>query len=212
MNFIKIKNEIHIWHIDSEAKKHTYNFCQQILSQYINKNPDEIVFTKTQWGKPELQDNQGIFFNLSHAQGLTVLAVADFPGIGIDIEKILPIDSKVGLAESCFSALEFQQMEQIPMEKWEPIFYDYWTRKESVVKAQGKGLFTSLQSFSVSLSKTWTKVKLGDQAWYLKPLTLPRPWVGAVTAERKCQIREYKYSSQMGILLSSCDKPSILSR
>jgi len=188
----ELKNEIHIWHID--YKNNTYNFCRQILSQYVSKNPDEILFTKTQWGKPELQDNQGIFFNLSHTQGFTVLAVTNFPGIGIDIEKILPIDTKTGLAKDCFSAWEFQQMEQIPSEKWEPVFYDYWTRKESVVKAQGKGLFTSLQSFSVSLSKTWTKVKLERQAWYLKSLTLPCPWVGAVTAERKCQIKEFKYS------------------
>jgi len=81
------------------------------------------------------------------------------------------------------------------LEQWEPVFYDYWTRKESVVKAQGKGLSTSLQSFSVSLSKTWTKVELEQQDWYLKPLTLPRPWAGAVTVERKCRIREFKYSS-----------------
>ena len=191
----EFNNEIHIWYVDSEAE----NIRRQILSRYINKDPDEILFTRTQWGKPELQDDHGIFFNLSHTQGFTVLAVTNCPGIGIDIEKILPIDAKTGLAKTCFSAREFQQMEQVPSEKWEPVFYDYWTRKESVVKAQGKGLFAGLQSFSVSLSKTWTKVKLEQQAWYLKPLTLPWPWVGAVTAERKCQIREYKYSSQKGI-------------
>ncbi len=187
----ELHNEIHIWHIDSEDN----NIRRHILSRYISKDPDDILFTKTQWGKPELQDNKGIFFNLSHTGGFTVLAVTGFPGIGIDIEKILPIDEKSSLAKTCFSPKEFQQMEQISLEKWEPVFYDYWTRKESVVKAQGKGLSVSLQSFSVSLNKTWTKVELEQQAWYIKPLALPWPWVGAVTAERKCRIREYKYIS-----------------
>lgn len=192
MNMKEFKNEIHIWRISQETKNNTYSFCREILSKYISKNPNEILFTRTKWGKPELQDNQGIFFNLSHTEGLTVLAVAGFPGIGIDIEKILPIENKTGLAKDFFSTIEFQQIEQTPSETREPVFYDYWTRKESVVKAQGKGLSTNLQSFSVSLSKAWTKVKLEQQTWYLKPLTLPLPWVGAVTAERGCRISEYK--------------------
>jgi 4'-phosphopantetheinyl transferase len=195
----ELKNEIHIWQTESEDK----NFCRRILSQYINKTPDEILFIRTQWGKPalagkpELQDNPGIFFNLSHTQGYTVLAVTSFPGVGIDIEKIVPIDDKTPLAETCLSAQELQQLERTPPEKWEPTFYDYWTRKESVIKAQGKGLSTDLQSFSVSLSNTWTKVKLDQQTWYLKPLTLPHPWAGALTAERKCLIREYKFSESL---------------
>jgi 4'-phosphopantetheinyl transferase len=188
----ELNNEIHIWYINSEAK----NIRQEILSQYINKKPDDILFTRTQWGKPELQDNQGIFFNLSHAKGFTVLAVTNFRGIGIDIEKILPIDAKItgNLAKTCLSEKEFQLMEQLPQESRDKIFYDYWTRKESVIKAQGKGLSTNMQSFSVSLDEEWTKVKLEQQAWYQKPLSLPWPWVGAVTVERKCQIREYNYS------------------
>jgi 4'-phosphopantetheinyl transferase len=192
MKLKELKNEVHIWHCASEDK----DFSRRILSQYIGKAPDEITFTKTHWGKPELQDNQGIFFNMSHTQGYTVLAVAGFPGIGIDIEKIVSIDVKAGLAKNFFSASEFYDIEQVPPGKWEPTFYDYWTRKESVVKASGKGLSADLQSFSVSLSKTWGKVELEQLAWYIKPLTLPRPWVGAVTAERKCRIREYKYSSR----------------
>ncbi len=182
-------NEIHVWSSESEDK----NFCRQILSQYTGEAPDEMVFTKNQWGKPELQDNPGIFFNLSHTEGFTVLAVTNFPGIGIDIEKIVPIDERTALAKTCLSARELQQMEQVPPENWEPAFYDYWTRKESVIKALGKGLSTSLQSFSVPLSQTWSKVTLAQQTWYLKPLTLPHPWTGALTAARKYPIMEYKY-------------------
>ena len=189
-------NEIHVWHIGSEDK----NFSRQVLSQYTGKAPDEIVFTKNQWGKPalagkpELQDNPGIFFNLSHTKGFSVLAVSNFPGIGIDIEKIVPIDDMTALAKTCLSPQELQQLQQVSQGNWETTFYDYWTRKESVIKAQGKGLYTSLQSFSVTLRNAWSKVTLDQQTWYQKPLTLPGLWAGALTAERECRIREYKYS------------------
>lgn len=84
-------------------------------------------------------------FNISHSGSYVVLVTNSSSKVGIDIEEIKPINP-----------LEFKS--QMTNFEWENImqskdrlhaFYLYWTQKESVIKAYGKGLSTPLSSFEV---------------------------------------------------------------
>lgn len=83
-------------------------------------------------GKPYLEDCP-YHFNLSHSDGLLLLAVGDTP-VGADIEKITRIRPKV-------MGTYFSQSEQDRVAK-EGVdsFFAIWTQKESYVKYTGEGL------------------------------------------------------------------------
>jgi 4'-phosphopantetheinyl transferase len=67
--------------------------------------------------------------------------------VGIDVEEIKPIDFDI--AKRFFSSNEHRQFLQQPEDKKLAFFYDIWTMKEAVIKAEGKGLSIPLDSFTV---------------------------------------------------------------
>src|SRR4030095_15325835 len=88
----------------------------------------------TQYGRPYIE--HGADFNISHSTSYVVCALSTDGKIGIDIEEIkaIPIN-------------DFK--EEFSKEEWRMItasddkyfwFYYYWTAKEAVIKAEGKGL------------------------------------------------------------------------
>ncbi len=87
-----------------------------------------------QFGRPFI--NSDIDFNISHSGEYVVCAITDKGRLGIDIEKIRDIDFSD--FRRYMTDDEWKRIKEAdqPHEK----FYEYWTIKESVMKAEGKGL------------------------------------------------------------------------
>lgn len=79
-------------------------------------------------GKPISKD---CFFNISHSKGYVVFIKDDVP-IGVDIEKIRPVEDD--LKEYISSKEEKKYI------KDEKSFYEVWTNKESLTKCIGTGI------------------------------------------------------------------------
>ena len=108
----------------------------------------DLKFTQNAFGKPLFLNNPDIHFNISHSGQYVACAIADKP-IGIDIELIIPVD--LTIAERFFSQDETEYI----MEKNSTYrFIEVWTKKESMIKWEGKGLSKPLNSFSVFDSNT----------------------------------------------------------
>ncbi|MEY8099550.1 4'-phosphopantetheinyl transferase superfamily protein [Falsihalocynthiibacter sp. S25ZX9] len=120
---------------------------REILGAEIGRDPASLVFKYGPQGKPSLVD--GPAFNLSHSGGLAALAIAGTDILGIDIEKIRPVET--GVAERFFSSQESRDLATLPPSQWLEGFYRCWTRKEAVIKAVGQGLSMPLDSFDVTL-------------------------------------------------------------
>ena len=102
-----------------------------------------LKFSINKYGKPFLAISPHLHYNISHAGHYVACAFSDEP-IGIDIEIITPIDLKI--AERFFAPNETTYI----MESEETLrFYEVWTKKESRIKFEGKGLHIPLPSFSV---------------------------------------------------------------
>lgn len=115
----------------------------------MGAHPAELRFEYGDNGKPRLcLDGPVPHFNLSHAEDQAALAVCWGAEVGVDIEKIRPVERDV--AGSFFSAAEIAALEALPGEQWLDGFFRCWTRKEAVVKATGFGLTCSLAAFDVS--------------------------------------------------------------
>ncbi|MEH6309089.1 4'-phosphopantetheinyl transferase superfamily protein [Olivibacter sp. CPCC 100613] len=94
-------------------------------------------------GKPYLE--HGPFFNISHSGDMILCGMSNTCEIGIDIERKEQFDFND--FRSCFTAKEWECIENStsPMDK----FFWIWTRKEAVIKADGRGLNLKLSKYNV---------------------------------------------------------------
>lgn len=101
-------------------------------------------------------------FNISHS-GKYVLCALSLYKIGIDIEAVssLTIDDFA----SCFSPEELSRITNAPDRYNE--FFKYWTIKEAVIKADGKGLSIPLEMVVVS-----DNIIIGENSWFIHKIDI----------------------------------------
>ncbi|MDR0318998.1 MAG: 4'-phosphopantetheinyl transferase superfamily protein [Nitrososphaerota archaeon] len=107
----------------------------------------QLEFAVNTYGKPFLVNNSHIHHNISHASHYVACVISDV-SVGIDIELIKPIDMKI---VKRFFALD-EQAYVSSSSQGDTVnerFFEVWTKKESRIKCEGKGLLSSLSSFSV---------------------------------------------------------------
>ncbi|MBF5058993.1 4'-phosphopantetheinyl transferase superfamily protein [Candidatus Neptunochlamydia vexilliferae] len=124
---------------------------RKVLSLYTGVPPEELLFNYTPFGKPYIDHEFPLWFNLSHTEPLAALAITGDCPVGIDIEKVGPIEDLEGLVDQFFSPQEFREFKSLNKKEQTDAFYFLWTCKESYVKGIGEGLFHSLDRFSVPL-------------------------------------------------------------
>ena len=88
-------------------------------------------------------------FNLSHTSGAALIAATLGREIGVDIERIRPMEDLEAIGLSIFSAVEGSHWESLRDDDRLVAFYRVWTRKEAYLKAIGLGLFRNLQDVTV---------------------------------------------------------------
>lgn len=161
---------------------------RQILSKYVGVAPETLEFAYSDRGKPRLitgNDQGKLEFNLSHSQGKALYAIALKRRVGIDLEKIRPMDG-LSLAKRFFSQQEYLQLSKYPESQQNQAFLQLWTAKEALIKATGTGL-TELKNIEI-LWKNSTEIYLskivGDAVnnWHLEPLELDN-WLATVAVE-----------------------------
>ena len=106
----------------------------------------QLLFSANQYGKPYLINDPHVQYNLSHSGTYITLAI-DSKTVGIDIEQLKPIDLKI--AERFFTKDETEYIYTQENDMLMTSFYEIWTKKESRIKLEGKGLSIPLSSFSV---------------------------------------------------------------
>jgi 4'-phosphopantetheinyl transferase len=122
------------------------------LSHYADRPPQHWCFSKGAHGKPEIIDPPaGLRFNLSHTQGMIVCAVSRHHDLGVDVENCQRRNDLLKIARHYFSAAECEALFSLPSAQQKDRFFDYWTLKESYIKACGEGLAIALDSFSFQL-------------------------------------------------------------
>ncbi|OMF02992.1 4'-phosphopantetheinyl transferase superfamily protein [Paenibacillus sp. FSL H7-0942] len=117
------------------------------LSKLTGLRPAELSFTRNSYGKPSLSHHSDVQFNVSHSGDWIALISGSTDELGVDVEKIAPIDMQI--AERFFSPKESQFLAAEPDDRRLETFYRLWTLKESYIKAVGMGLSIPLDSFAL---------------------------------------------------------------
>lgn len=123
-----------------------------LLGRYCACEAGTIAFEVNEFGKPALRngsDAPKLRFNLSHSGNVGLLAVTGVAEIGADVECVRPIEQEV--AHAHFSRRELADLERLQGAAWLTGFFNCWTRKEALLKAEGCGLNLPLDGFDVSL-------------------------------------------------------------
>lgn len=112
------------------------------------------------YGRPYIEGAPD--FNISHSGEYIFCAIAERGRVGVDVEKVTPIDIH-----------DFRRF--MSDEEWAGIdtstdrlrcFYDTWTLKESVIKADGRGLSAPFTRIHFAHNKA----VLDDSIWYVARL------------------------------------------
>lgn len=128
-----------------------FGFDYNILEQ-LNYN---------QYGRPNLAGD--VDFNISHSGDYVLCGVGKGIQIGIDIEEIKPVD---------FS--DFENL--MTSDQWRTIhtsedpqksFFRFWAIKESIIKADGRGLAMPLNEIVIT-----DNVAFYERKWYIKELAI----------------------------------------
>lgn len=146
-----------------------------VLSRYVPIAPRDWCFTTNAYGRPMIANHDAlaanISFNISHTEGMVLMAVTRGRRIGIDAERearIVPLE----MAEHFFSASESAALRLLAPAVQQERFFALWTLKESYIKARGMGLSIPLADFSFELDGEMTiRVSFDDGL-----LDQPRHW------------------------------------
>lgn len=167
-------------------------FLREVLSRSSGVHPCELRFRHGPCGKPALVEEAGgeeLAFNLSHAQGAVVCAVAHDREVGVDLEYLRKDIDDRELAERFFSPRESAVLMRLPFEARQEAFFTCWTRKEAFIKARGQGLSLDLRSFDVFNSSDLTpRLHVESDSreaarWTLMDLDVPAGYIAALVIE-----------------------------
>jgi 4'-phosphopantetheinyl transferase len=116
----------------------------------LNKKFSDDQLKYSEYHKPFFIDSD-LKFNISHSGNIVVCAMSEEYEVGIDIELMNDIE-----IESFKSQMTICEWQKINAKKDKiSAFYEYWTQKEAVVKAYGKGLSIPLKSFEIIEENTF---------------------------------------------------------
>ena len=126
-----------------------------ILGLYLRDSPASIAFCDGPNGKPALASPAGaetLHFNLSHSCRLAVYAITRAVPLGVDVERIRPMNDMQEIASRFFTAHENALLRAIPLHQRLKAFFNCWTRKEACLKATGQGIGEGLAGVEVTLA------------------------------------------------------------
>ena len=123
-----------------------------MLSGVADVKPADWPIVIDAHGRPELgrrpEGAPDLRFNLSHTPGLIACGITIGREIGVDVEHIGRPLSHDNIPERFFSRREVADLRALPLADQRLAFFEYWTLKESYIKARGLGLALPLGQFS----------------------------------------------------------------
>lgn len=128
----------------------TRALVRTVLSRYVSIAPADWKFRTNAYGCPAIANPQAgdLTFNLSHSHSLVVLAVTRGRAVGVDVETVREREVSIDIADRYFAPREVAELRTVPPAQQQDRFFEYWTFKESYIKARGMGLSLPLDKFS----------------------------------------------------------------
>jgi 4'-phosphopantetheinyl transferase len=119
-------------------------------------------------GKPTVVGSE-LAVSISHSGDWVALAMTSGQPVGVDVEEVraAEVDDLAGIA---FSPAELTAFGAVPAEQRRGAFFTYWSRKEAVLKATGKGMSVAMSKLTLTghdeppavVASATDEVRVGD--------------------------------------------------
>jgi 4'-phosphopantetheinyl transferase len=129
-----------------------------VLARYLGADPASIAFAAGPHGKPELSGERELMFSESESGGLALIAVARRARVGVDVERVRPLQGAAQIIERFGTAVERAAHGRLRPEDQERGFFRWWTAKEALAKALGTGLDDGLSG--LTHASGWCRTEL----------------------------------------------------
>lgn len=181
---------------------------RDILSSYLDCDPQQLRFTATAQGKPLLDSSvhasTGVRFSVSHSGGVVLLAFANQCDVGVDVERIRDDVEATAIAERYFAEAEAAELRGMAAADRVRAFFRIWTRKEAYLKARGTGISGGLGRFRVSVTPDMAEL-LSDEDhpaeasnWHLQDVEPGPDYAAAVAVNRHgLAIRSFEWRKSL---------------
>jgi 4'-phosphopantetheinyl transferase len=163
---------------------------RSLLASYLGTRPELVKFSYGPRGKPFLDPQGDLQFNLTNSDELALVGFVLGREIGVDVEYLRKMADCEQISERFFSESERTVLRSLPFPAKEEAFFNCWTRKEAYLKAVGEGLAAPLDSFDVTLALDEPPRMLtleGDPEraarWFFHHLRPAPDYVGAIAIE-----------------------------
>jgi 4'-phosphopantetheinyl transferase len=122
-------------------------FLKILLAESTDFNPKDIRIGVGPNKKPFLPSHPSIFFNVSHSGEYALIAIGG-KHVGVDVEKVDRAFDFSEISPRIFNSAELEKLDYDSDTKKQ--FFKFWTRKEAILKATGKGIDDDLVNIPVT--------------------------------------------------------------
>ncbi|MBE0531165.1 MAG: 4'-phosphopantetheinyl transferase superfamily protein [Rhodospirillales bacterium] len=150
------------------------------LAAETGQPPHALSFTVAPGGKPQLE-RHALSFNLSHTGTVAVVATCRGSAVGVDVEMAGRLRDLDGLAGMVMTPDEQVRFADLPPDFRQIAFMRVWTRKEALLKADGRGLMYDPRKVDVGVDDgTDRAIVLEGISWTVRDVPLAPDLAAAV--------------------------------
>lgn len=133
-----------------------------IVERYFGLPVSRQRYEVAEHGKFRLAGFPQVQLSISYSEDLVLIGVAPGAPIGVDIERVRPVDDALGIASSWFTPQEQAALRaHVPGSAvFDRLFLALWTRKEACVKAIGRGLSLPLATIDCDIESPVARVRI----------------------------------------------------
>jgi 4'-phosphopantetheinyl transferase len=177
---------------DRERFVASHAALREILASCLDVAPASLEFGEGTHGKPFLAapaHGRSLRFSLSHSGEIALVALSLGREVGVDVERVRPLDDLDGFVARYLSPLERETLSRVTAGDRLRAFFETWTLKEAYLKACGDGLLRELDAFDVTVGDAQPRLlavrdRRGDEArWELRRVKPADDYVGALAVE-----------------------------
>jgi 4'-phosphopantetheinyl transferase len=155
-----------------------------VLAQTLGVAPARVPIVRGARGRPQLDDEPRIDFNVSHTCDVALLGVRRGGRIGVDVERSDRTLNVAGIARKFMSARERATIAASDADGARRTLLTLWTCKEAMSKATGDALSAPFAAIDVDVSGARTPRagpgKYRPDAWALHAAGVPDGFIGTV--------------------------------
>jgi 4'-phosphopantetheinyl transferase len=155
-----------------------------VLARALGMAPDAVPIVRGPRGRPRLDRETDLDFNISHTEGVALIGIARGVRIGVDVERADRDVHADGLARKFLTVAEQATLAPLDAPARRARFLRYWTCKEAMSKATGDGLSAPFRELEIDVADAVELVRgpapYEPAHWHLHAVAVPAAYIATI--------------------------------